>query len=814
MRRTRLRSRSITGLVLLLASGTPAALDVRLQVTETDQVARTPAIVTTGVPFAKGALKDVSKLTVQAAGKALPAQFLPLSPWEDGSVRWALMDVQAAVPAGGNVELAVSDGGGNPPPAAPVKVEDGPTTVKVSSGPLQFVISRTQFNLFESLKVDGKELVTAAGKGLVVYKEGGGEVTAGAPAEVRIEQAGPLRAIVCARGTFPGVHNELLGYTVRITAYAGQRFVKVHVWFENRGAMGYHYRTGFDQVPSPNMEWFPFDGMAVELGLGLGDGVTAACEGIETSDPLKVVQVCRKSRSGAVRPPLYTWNDFEYAITGAGKDLKKGDRTEGVVALKGRAGTVTAAVRHFWQNYDKAIEADGATLKLWLWPVEGRWPRDVPPGVYWDVNLAKLIPSRHYWLPGAVRKGHEFILDFSGRDPKETSAELSAPLLALASARYYAGTAAAPGLFAPPEVRTASKTCNFKLDAWMRMTRSIVDPEQPGSLIKAQQQSAPDIYFHGWMDYGDICMPAIGPVSLHYDWTWIMLVNGLRTGDRRFLALAVPMARHRIDVDQLWSDRDPPQCRGLQRGTRNIALFHCQRLWTPPTVMENWLAGVVLYYLFTGEPQALECCTRNAEGLKAGWAFVNAQENYNSVSDPRTNPGTLGWSIATYDAMYKLTGDRKWLDEAMGVFNTHVSALWKRFGPHLYDAENIIRDSDYYPDDLNYCSVIGSLCELHDLTGDANVLKLLQEGCEKPFADSFYDAPLFLSDLFAYVALKTNNPSHLRRAASLFAQGFPESKCPPVFLPDDRTWSRTSAMTLRTGHLLQYGNWKGVEAPP
>ena len=37
---------------------------------------------------------------------------------------------------------------------------------------------------------------------------------------------------------------------------------------------------------------------------------------------------------------------------------------------------------------------------------------------------------------------------------------------------------------------------------------------------------------------------------------------------------------------------------------------------------------------------------------------------------------------------------------------------------------------------------------------------------------------------------------------------FPESKCPPVYLPSNSQWSRRKAMFMRTGHLLQYAHWK------
>ncbi|MDD4892051.1 MAG: hypothetical protein PHU85_19185 [Phycisphaerae bacterium] len=73
-----------------------------------------------------------------------------------------------------------------------------------------------------------------------------------------------------AKGRVPGIHNDLLSYTVRITTYAGAKFLRVQVWLED-GAVGYYYQD----KPNPAVpEWFAFKGMCVNLGLGLGDNAT------------------------------------------------------------------------------------------------------------------------------------------------------------------------------------------------------------------------------------------------------------------------------------------------------------------------------------------------------------------------------------------------------------------------------------------------------------------------------------------------------------------------------------------------------------
>ncbi len=818
-----------------LLAGPAAALEVKLTVSDDAKVARKAGAVTSGVPFAKGALKDVKKLSVSAGGKVLPAQFTKLAPWDDGSVRWALMDCQVAVPADGTVTLLLRDDGKNRAPAKPVKVVDGASEVRISTGPMVLVIDKKKPGIFKSVKVDGKELVTSAGKGLVLYAPGEAKkvektirykkvtvteygppkpVVAAAPAEVTVERAGPLRAVVCLRGKFPGVHGERLGYTVRVSAFAGQKFAKVHVWLENGGGMGYYKKSKSKTLG--NMEWLLFDGMALEFGL---DGEPqASCEGSAPSGKFKVLQVCKLNKDGRKLKynayKIYQLKDFEYTVSGGGKQIKKGERTDGVVAISTGDRKLTTAVRNFWQNYEKAIELDGATLKFWLWPIEGQWPRKrhVQWAGLFDKQLETLPQAGLYWLPGGVHKGHEIILDFSGRDAKESWAELSRPLFALAPAAYYAGTEAAPGLFAPPGVKTGDDECNAKLDAWMRMTRSTVDPASATGLVAARKSSpwsavtyfGDSCYWYGWMDFGDIHVPGRGPVGLHHDWTWIMLVNAMRTGELAFVRNAINMARHRIDVDQLWSDRDPAHVRGLQRGDLGFPAFHCNRLSRPPGVHSNYLAGVALYYMLTGEPKALEACKRNAEGLKVAWAHIAKTRPY---AGPQGNMAANAWAMHAYIAMHALTGKKTWLDEALKLFKTNVTAKRKKLGPHLHDRQQI-RGQGYTRDDMRYCYAVHVFCLLHHYTGDKDLFKLLKAGCDKDFPENFFDAPLFMADLHAYVALKSGKADYADDAVEHWLEASPESKCPPVFLPGNSQWSRRRAMHMRAGHLLQYYFWK------
>jgi hypothetical protein len=795
---------------LVAAAGTAQAVEVKLTVTDDAGVPRRAATVTSGVPFARGAVKDVARLSAAAGGKNIPAQFLPIAPWDDGSVRWALVDCQIDVPAGGRTELVVRDDGKNPARGSSVRVSEKPGSVAVSTGPLEFRIDTKAFRLFESLKVDGQERLTGAGRGLVIRTEDGKDVVAGAPTTVAVRQAGPMKAVIWLEGIFPGLHKGLIGYTAEVTAYAGRRFLKLRVWLKNDGAHGYCPR---DEKWNP--EWFVFDGMAVELGLGLGDPIRAECEGVSDTGRLKVLQVIQPPKDYRVQV-AWALDDLRYTITGNRKSLKRGNRTDGVVALSGPDGKLTAAVRHFWEQYEKAIELDGTTLKLWLWPTEGQYPRPWVSHVCPGYARKMMLPLRHdgfYNLPGAVHKGHECILDFSGRDPKQTAAELSRPLFALASAEYYAATEAAPGLFAPPEVRTDDDECNAKLDAWMRMTRSAADPTSESSIWHARTERKTACrnwgfgFWYGWMDFGDLAVPGSGTVNLHYDWPYVMLLDLLRTGDLNCLRLATEMTRHRVDIDQQWSDRDRPEYRGFQRAPGTYAHFHCSRFSrSQPNVVSNWLAGVVLYHMLTGDLKARECIERNSRAIPRAWDRILKSKDYYVRRIPGHMQG-VARAMFAYVAMHGLTGDKVWLDRSLDLFRRCVVAKWKAHGPHLHDRKQI-RSQSYTRDDIRYCYSLHTFCLLHHVTGDKKLFELLRAGCEQDFPENFFDAPLFLADLHAYVALKTGNRELLDDAVEQWIMAFPESKSPPVYLPNNSQWSRRKAMFMRAGHLLQYAHWK------
>jgi len=796
--------RKLSAIVLVMTIAQAACVlagEARLTVQDPAGVARRPAVVTCGVPFAAGAMKDAARLSVQSSGKAMPAQFAAISRWPDGSVRWALMDCQVDVDANGKAELVVGDGAANPAPLTPVKVQDAADDVTVSTGPLSFVISKKEFNLFRSLKVAGQEILAPTGRGLVLCTAEGKLVTAGKPAEVRVESSGPMRAVVCIKGVFADVHAGQLSYTVRCTAYAGQKMVKVRIWLENNGAHGY----------KANQEWFFFKSFALELGLDGAQTAEISCDSAKAVGRMRVSQGCPGDKLDRY---ACKYQNLAFRITSGDKELAKGAKTDGVLAIATPKGKLTAAVRDFWQNYDQALEVDSGTMRFWLWPADGQWPR---PNVEMDNVWAWTRKDGLTALPGGVHKEHELVLDFSGRPAAEAAAELSCPLAA-ANPEYFASTEAANILFAPFGAKTGDDEFDFKLKFRDNMANNLVDGNSKTSLTYAR--TTPGQWF-GWMDFGDVCSPSGGYYAgwtmcrnLHYDWTWSVLLHYMRQGNPNLLRLGGEMARYLENIGQNWSDRDAAPYRALFRADNTAVNLHS--LWSNdyptslPRPCGNWLSGVVLYYMLTGDPKAMECIERNYKGMQESRiAFIKTAKpgGWNEHVDNRPLGATF-WTISNLQSLYALTGDSKYLDDIKVLVNGHLLPAAKAMGPHMFDAAMENAGQGYNMLGEQLCYGLAGLCEYCYRTKDEQVDKLLKDIADKGAPSTFYEAPLYFADLYGFLGQGSKDKALMEKGMRSFADGFPESRIPAVYSEGRADWSVRPPELLRAGSMLHFFCWK------
>jgi hypothetical protein len=233
-------------LVLVCVAAGAAELEVSVTVSEPRGVARTGWPATGGVPFKPGQVEDVGELAlIDADGAAVPAQFTKLMTWDDGSVQWALVDTTVDVPAMGEARFTIRKGR-LAAPKRPLEITETDESVRVSTGVVEFAVSKKRFGLFDRVTVEGRPVVTGGavtvtgGTGVWYERLGRGQwkehttrthpgetFAAGRPRRVLWEYKGPVRATLRLDGKYMRDGESWLAYTTRITAWAGSGLVRV-----------------------------------------------------------------------------------------------------------------------------------------------------------------------------------------------------------------------------------------------------------------------------------------------------------------------------------------------------------------------------------------------------------------------------------------------------------------------------------------------------------------------------------------------------------------------------------------------------------
>ncbi len=190
--------------------------------------------ITFGLPIPREAGVAVvdGRAKLRIPGDA-PFHFEALDVWPEGTAKWALGVVSATASPGEPFEFVVTDGPGTSGDA-PLATEF-PGRFEIDTGPMQLVISKNDFRVFNRVHVDGVEVVElGASRGIVGTMLDGSPLTLQLGPDVTLEENGPARAIVRADGTMIDASgNAVVDVTCRIIAGALQREAEVILTVRN-----------------------------------------------------------------------------------------------------------------------------------------------------------------------------------------------------------------------------------------------------------------------------------------------------------------------------------------------------------------------------------------------------------------------------------------------------------------------------------------------------------------------------------------------------------------------------------------------------
>jgi hypothetical protein len=399
-------AKSETALVSLLPAPNWGAFPISFDAYTQNGWKALQAPVTVGIPLRDGALSPASlgSLDVRDISSAvLDAQFKITSLWPSGDVRWLLVDFVANTVAG--TSFTLNNSSGTPPNAITVSATDVGAAIDVDTGPLQFSIRKTDFRLFETIKIqrDGTGpydecLNTAALSGVVATTGATQYTMTNSSTTAVIEESGPIRAVLKVEGTHDNGGTKL-NYICRITAWAGTSMVKVQYSFKNMNGHGstttadaaaHAELNDIELVDALDLN-LPFDFGSLPLAkvarnsgshthafAATGDHVElyqSYAGTYDNNDPGNLPAAMTAGNQGGTaltdKWPAQDASQITYAVSGA--TTASGTHSNGWMQMASSGGTgamrATVVVRDFWQLYPKTLRCEGnGLMQVGIWP--------------------------------------------------------------------------------------------------------------------------------------------------------------------------------------------------------------------------------------------------------------------------------------------------------------------------------------------------------------------------------------------------------------------------------------------------------------
>lgn len=649
----------------------------------------TPQPIAVGVPFPKGRLLGPNSLALRdPAGEASEAQATVLARWSDGSVKWVLLDSVLDSVGRGRAGWTIDDReAADSSRERPSLVRERPDSIEIDAGAATFRIGRHSPAGLTRATVGGVDLLDEEGLRILLTDAGGGRGRA-LVERVDVEARGPIRATVRLEGRFEG--RAPCRYVARLCFFAGTGLVRVRFTLHNPNRA--RHPGGLWDLGDPGS--ILFRDLTLELGLSRaptrldwtrGPGATP-----EGGAPEAGFEIYQDSSGGENwRSRNHVNRDDRVPVSFRGYRLRHGGREETglraspTLSVRGRDGDVHAAIPEFWQQFPKAIEADGRHLRLRLFP-----------GQFGDL----------FELQGGERKSQAAWFHFGppgGRPGGGPLDWVHRPARVHARPGWYAASGAVPRL------EPSSLEPSDRLEA---LLAGVVDE---GRGFAARREGIDE---YGWRHFGEVYadheqeyydgpMPAVSHYNNQYDLVLGLLLQYLRGGDPRWFDLADPLARHVVDIDIYHTDRD--------RAAYNGGLFwftdhykdartcthrtYSRRNARPgdrsygggPSSNHNFTTGLLLHHYLTGSPESRDA----AIGL-ADWVL--------RMDDGRRN--VLGLIDDGPTGLASMTGTPDYHGPGRGSGNS-INALldaWLLAGDrrHLDGAEGLIRRSIHPDDDI------------------------------------------------------------------------------------------------------------------
>lgn len=298
------------------------------------------------------------------------------------------------------------------------------------------------------------------------------------------------------------------------------------------------------------------------------------------------------------------------------------------------------------------------------------WDRDLPNGrpsliVGGAFFGSSLLPDGEYTFGSGVEKTWEVLirdgtartLDYRYSPEGMIASGFSQPHpLLVANPEYYAATRAF-GQVTPP-IQSENQELQSDLDLYEKIQRAKViqadvqDP--PGKTgMTAWGHLFQDI--RNWNHYGGLKWGGdFGPVSdNHYDWSYGMYLQFMRTGLLPFADAARVFARHEIDFAIYHTNADGQAYNYQKNWESRPSDDSPANDFGPGRPSHTWLQGYALHWLLTGDPRGLDAVDEVGEGIRQ---YV--YESFNGEGYIRTRELRVqGWLTENLITLWRINPD-------------------------------------------------------------------------------------------------------------------------------------------------------------
>ena len=622
-----------------------------------------PDLVSVSVPFARGRVRENTLLTaVDAYDNPLPTQSRILSKWPDGTLRWARVsfeshlharkwsqefysqpDMQAArSQSAGNITSSINVNlpwdyrirpGVNPPKAAiEVVVAEKDRKITIDNGRIVVLIDPESEGFgFSQIRIKGSEMRATGPLSLQVIHANGTQFSTRKlrAEEVRIEEKGPLRAVVLLRGRLGSVYE----WQTRLVLQADEPAIRAE---HTLGGLG---DREIDEVARIYLEYATSLGNSFQFRAA---GSTNEFSGqIAEGESLILDQTAPN-----FSPP----RDFAYALGVQRKSdtevVARGGRSDGWLRCEGQRLSAGVALRNFSEKGPKRLSvASGGLVEIDLWP----------PNQVLKLSRARAITHEvlYSFYPTPERPGyskhwqsyrHTMNLDLPYR-------AYVRPVVPVVDVEYVSQTQA----FGPYITMRSSKLSEYE---------EVMQQNFENWYVRHFDRS----YHFGMLNYGDYVAPWPGdnggnPDRPHWrdeEWEFAsgLFLNYVRRGDPRAFQAAVAAYRHFMDVDVHYS--------------RKVNFYHSygdrgemHETYYGPDFGHFVCRGLVDAFVLTGDPRALEVAKSLAEN--AVTAFNQGDSTIRQLFEKELR--RVAWPTLGLLRLYEITNETRYLHAASRVID-------------------------------------------------------------------------------------------------------------------------------------------------